>query len=474
MARYTYSHWDGSQQVFELDEDELLEAMSEDILAHGDVNRALRDLLRRGMPNERGERVGGLRDLMERQSRQRQRQLERYNRDSLMDDLKERLRDVVDTERKGIERRLTDARRQLEAAGDDDLQGPMRLLEERAERGKQRLDSLPESPGGAVKELSDYEFMDPEAQQKFQEILDMLQRQMLQNMKQQLQGMTPEDMEGAKEMIRALNQMIRDRAMGDDPDFEGFMEQYGHFFDPDRPASLDELIERISQQMMAMQSLMQSMSPQMRAELESLMEPVVDSELMAEMAELAQSIYQTVPVDGLAQEYPFMGDESLTLEQAMELMGRLQDMDELERAMERVTRRGGIDDIDPAKVEEQLGEDARRQLERLQEIVRRLKDAGYLKQERDRLDLTPRGIRKLAQQALKEVFSALQKDRAGRHEVFRRGDGGEHSGETKSYEFGDPFDIDLNRSLFNTVLREGPGVPIRMSPADMEVHRTST
>ena len=158
----------------------------------------------------------------------------------------------------------------------------------------------------------------------------------------------------------------------------------------------------------------------------------------------------------------------------MELMGRLQDMDELERAMERVTRRGGIDDIDPAKVEEQLGEDARRQLERLQEIVRRLKDAGYLKQERDRLDLTPRGIRKLAQQALKEVFSALQKDRAGRHEVFRRGDGGEHSGETKSYEFGDPFDIDLNRSLFNTVLREGLGVPIRMSPADMEVHRTST
>jgi uncharacterized protein with von Willebrand factor type A (vWA) domain len=476
MAKYTYSRWDGSQQVFEPDEDALLESMSEDILAHGDVNRALRDLLQRGTRNEQGERVGGLRDLMERLRQQRQRQLERYNLDSLMDDLKERLRDVLDTERKGIERRLAEARRQLEEAGDDDLQGPMRLLQERAERSKQQLDALPESPGGAVKELSDYEFMDPEAQQKFQEILDMLQRQMLQNMfqsmKQQLQGMTPEDMEGAKEMIRALNQMIRDRAMGEDPDFEGFMEQYGHFFDPDRPASLDELIERISQQMIAMQSLMESMSPQMRAELESLMEPVIDSELMAEMAELAQSIYQTMPVDDLAQEYPFMGDESLTLEQAMELMGRLQDMDELERAMERVTRRGGIDDIDPAKVEEQLGEDARRQLERLQEIVRRLKDAGYLKQEGDRLDLTPRGIRKLAQQALKEVFSALQKDRAGRHEVFRRGDGGEHTGETKLYEFGDPFDIDLNRSLFNSVLREGPGVPIRMSPADMEVHRT--
>ena len=66
MPAYRYSRWDGTQQVFALDEDAVLEAMSEDILAHGDVNRALRDLLRRGLPNERGEPTEGLADLLER------------------------------------------------------------------------------------------------------------------------------------------------------------------------------------------------------------------------------------------------------------------------------------------------------------------------------------------------------------------------------------------------------------------------
>ena len=144
MATYRYSRWDGTQQVFELDEDSLLEAMSEGILAHGDIYRALRDLFRRGVQGE-DRRIEGLRDLMERLKAQRRQQLERHNLDALMDDLKERLRDVMDTERGGIDRRLREARQDLERAGDqaDVLKGPMRLLEERAERSIETLDSLP-------------------------------------------------------------------------------------------------------------------------------------------------------------------------------------------------------------------------------------------------------------------------------------------------------------------------------------------
>ena len=478
MPAYTYSRWDGTQQVFDVDEDALLEAMSEDILAHGDVDRALRDLLRRGPPDERGEPTQGLQDLMERLREQRRRQLDRYNLDALMDELKERLHDVLETERRGIDGRLDEARQQLDRAGDEaeNLRGPMGMLEERARLGRQTLDELPESPSGAIRELSEYEFMDPEAQRKFQELLDMLQQQMLQNMfqsmRQQLQTTRPEDLEGVKEMLGALNRMLREREMGESPDFEGFMEHYGHYFDPDRPASLDELLERIQRQMAAAESLMRSMSSEMRRELESLMGPVVDAEMMDEMAELASHLFDGAPADDLSQEYPFMGDEPLTLDQAMELMGRLQGMDELERAMRQAMRRGGIDDVDAAAVEEHLGEDARRQLERLQDIARQLQEAGYLRRDGERLELTPRGIRRLGQQALREVFSELQKDRSGRHEVFRRGDGGEHTGETKAYEFGDPFVIDLNRTLFNSVLRGGPRVPVMLSPEDIEVHRT--
>ena len=266
--------------------------------------------------------------------------------------------------------------------------------------------------------------------------------------------------------------MLNDRAMGQDSDFEGFMEQYGHYFDPDHPASLDELIERLQRQMAGMQSLMDSMPPQMRAELESLLEATLDSEMMRELAELGARMYDLFPFDDLAREYPFMGDESLTMDQAMDLMGQLQDMDELERQVKQVMRKGGIEDIDPGRVEELLGEEARRQLERLQRVIQQLEEAGYLKREGDRLELTPRGLRKLAQQALNEVFSALKKDRAGRHEVHQRGDGGEVTGETKTYEFGDPFDINIHRTMFNAVLREGPKVPLRMRPEDLEINRT--
>ncbi|MCI0813134.1 MAG: VWA domain-containing protein, partial [Chloroflexi bacterium] len=327
-----------------------------------------------------------------------------------------------------------------------------------------------------IQELQDYDFMDPEARQKFQELLDMLKQQMMQNffqgMKDQLQNMNPEDMEGLKNMIQALNQMLRDRAMGEDPDFEGFMEQYGDYFDPNRPASLDELLEQLQQQMAAMQSLMDSMSPKMRDELEGLLQSGMDPEFMNELSELAGMMYDMFPFEDMANEYPFMGDESVTLDQAMELMGKLRDMDQLEQQIQQVMRNGNVEDLDPEKVEEHLGEEARRQLEQLQKVIQQLEEAGYLKRKGDRLELTPRGIRKLAQKALKEVFSELKKDRMGRHEIYNRGDGGERTGETKPYEFGDPFDLDLHRTLFNSVLREGPKTPLSLRPDDFEIHRT--
>ena len=477
MTVYRYSQWDGTQDVFELDEESAMEALSDDILAHGDVDRALRNLLQRGLSGERGERIEGLRDLMERLRRQRERQLERYNLDSLMDDMKERLSDVVDAERRGIDRRLQEARGQMDEPGGEaeDRQRLMRLLEERAQRSNDTLDNLPDSPAGAIRELSDYDFIDPEARNKFQELLDLLKRQMLQNffqgMREQLQGITREETESLTRMIEALNQMLRDRAMGRDPDFEGFMEQFGHYFDPDRPTSLDELIERLQRQMAAAQSLVDSMSAEMREELESLLAAASDPDMMEAMAELGAQMYEMFPFDDMARDYPFMGGESLTLDQAMELMGQLQDMDDLERRIQEAARRGNVEDIDLDAVERHLGEEARRQLERIRRVVRQLEEAGYLRRRGDGMELTPRGVRKLGHRALREVFSEIRKDRTGRHEVRARGEGGEWTGETRQYQFGDPFDVDLHRTLFNAVLREGANVPVRLSPDDLEVRR---
>ena len=481
MVSYRYSYWDGTQNPFDLDEDDVLEALSEDIMNHGDVNRAMRNLMRQGMSGDQGQRITGIRELRERLSRLQQQQLERYNLESAMDDIAERLEDIISTERSGIERRLDEARQQLESAGDDSelndiLGNAMDVLEQRAQQNQEKLDLLPDSAAGQVRSLSEYDFMDPEAQEKFQELMEMLRQQMMQNffqgMKDAIQNMSPEDMRGIQEMIQALNQMLRDRAMGDDPDFEGFMEQYGHYFDPDRPASLDELIEQLQQQMASMQSLMDSMSSQMRDELEEMLQSSMPSEMMQDMAELASTMYEMFPFDDMASEYPFMGDESVTLDQAMQLMEQLQDMDRLDDQLESVMRQGGVENVDPDKVEELMGEDARRELEQLQQLIQQLEEAGYLRRKGDRLELTARGMRKLAQSALREVFSEMKKERMGRHEVFTRGDGGEYTGETRQYQFGDPFDIDMHRTLFNSVLRNGPDVPLRLRPEDLEVHHT--
>ena len=482
MVSYRYSYWDGTQNPFDLDEDDVLEALSEDIMNHGDVNRAMRNLMRQGMSGDQGQRITGIRELRERLSRLQQQQLERYNLESAMDDIAERLEDIISTERSGIERRLDEARQQLEDAGGEDselgdiLGNAMDVLEQRAQQNTEKLDLMPESAAGQIRSLSDYDFMDPEAQEKFQELMEMLRQQMMQNffqgMKDAIQNMSPEDMRGIQEMIQALNQMLRDRAMGDDPDFEGFMEQYGHYFDPNRPASLDELIEQLQQQMASMQSLMDSMSSQMRDELEQMLQSSMPSEMMQDMAELASIMYDMFPFDDMASEYPFMGDESVTLDQAMQLMEQLQDMDRLDDQLESVMRQGGVENVDPDKVEELMGEDARRELEQLQQLIQQLEEAGYLRRKGDRLELTARGMRKLAQSALREVFSEMKKERMGRHEVFTRGDGGEYTGETRQYQFGDPFDIDMHRTLFNSVLRNGPSVPLRLTPEDMEIHHT--
>jgi uncharacterized protein with von Willebrand factor type A (vWA) domain len=477
VAGYKYYRWDGTQNPFDLDEEGVFDRLSNELLAHGDVRRALRSLYQRGMTSERGkERTGGLRDMQERLNRLRREMLERYDLDSVMDDLRQRLQDVVDTERKGIQRRLDEARQQMAGSPKSakEMCAPMKLLEERAQRSRDTLDQLPENMAGAVRELSDYEFMDAEAARKFKELMDMLRQRMVNDLfrglKQQLQGMSPEQTQGMRDMLRALNQMLRDRAEGREPDFEGFMQRFGGYFDPDRPASLDELLERLAQGMAAAGSLMASMSEEMRRELAELLEAAMGHEALEELAELAARLSQTAPFQ--ARDYPFMGGDPLDLQEAMRLMGQLQGLDDLERQLQQAMRTGDLQGLDPSAVGEQLGEDARRDLEAMQGIVKQMEDAGLIRRDGDRLELTPKAVRKLAQQALREVFADMKKDRLGGHQVRRRGAFGEPAGTNKKLEFGDDLDINLYRTLFNAVLRQGPGVPVRMAVEDMEVEQT--
>jgi len=481
---YRYSQWDGTQRIFELDADELMDQLSEDLLRQGDVMKALRELLRNGFQNRDGQQMTGLKDLIEKLKNQRRQQLQQYNMDSVVDDLKEKLEDIIRTEREGIDRRLEDASQQMSEAAQsptstqeerDQQQSLFDLLEQRANRNRERLDNLPEGVGGQIKDLMEYDFIDPEAQQKFQELLDMLKSQMAQNlsqqMQQQIQGMSPEDMAGMREMLNQLNQMMRDSMDGKKPDFDGFMQKFGSMFGPNPPQTFEELMEHLQQQLAQMQSMMESMSPDQRRELEDALNSALDPETQRAMAELASMMEQMMPMDDLRRQYPFLGDDSLTMDQAMEMMRNLQEQDQLEEALRQAMRTGNLDEVDPDKLAELLGDEARQAWEEMDRLRKLLQDAGYVTND-DKMDLTARGIRRIGQKALREVFAHLKKDRMGNHLMDTRGANGDLLGDTKPYEFGDPFQIDLHASVKNAVLRNGPEVPVRMEPQDFEVFRT--
>ncbi|HJN87920.1 MAG TPA: VWA domain-containing protein [Dehalococcoidia bacterium] len=475
---YRYSQWDGTQRIFDIDADELMELLGDDVLQEGDMTRALREMFRRGFQTRDGQRLTGLRDLMEQLKNRRRQQLEQYNMDSVADDIKERLDDIIQTEREGIGRRLEEARGQVneseeaERAQREDL---YKLLEQRVERNRERLDNLPEGVGGRIKELMEYDFVAPEAQRKFQELLDMLKSQMAQNiseqMMQQIQGMSPDEMAAMREMIGELSQMMRDKMQGREPNFEEFMERFGSMFGPDAPQSFDDLMERLQQQMSQMQSMLDSMSSEARRELEEALGSALDPQTQGAMADFASLMEQLMPMDEMRRQYPFLGDDSLTMERAMELMRHLQEQDRLEDSLREAMRTGNLEDVDPEKLAELLGEKARRAWEEMDRLRKLLQEAGYVTAD-DKMDLTARGIRRIGQKALREVFAHLKKDRMGHHLTDIRGANGDLLADTKRYEFGDPFQVDLQATLKNAVLRAGPQVPVSLTPDDFEIYRT--
>ena len=252
ILNYEYSKWDDTQEIFGLDADELMDGLSSDILEHGDLAKALRELLRRGFQDQGQHQFPGLQDLIEQLQNQRQRHLQEYNIESIVDDLRQRLDNILSKERRGIQKRLNEAKKESEGEeGSERSQKKAlnRLLEQRAEHNLEVLDSLPSGVGSAIKELTDYAFMDPDAQGMFQELLDMLRGQMDRNvsqeMAQRLQNITLEDLTQIRSMLQELNQMLSDKISGMESNFGEFMSRFGHMFGPNPPSSLEELLENM-------------------------------------------------------------------------------------------------------------------------------------------------------------------------------------------------------------------------------------
>ena len=558
-THFRYSEWDGTQEVPPLDPDEVLEGLTDDLMNFGDLQHALRNLMQRGMRTPDGNRMQGLRDLLQQLRQQRRQQLDRFDLGSIFEDIQNQLEEILDRERNTLDERLDDTapaadsadreppdgelqegqpqggqdgQQQSEPQGAPSTQGSFQpsssqsaqqqagqqqigqhqgqqgdqpgqdqqggvgqdgasggdhdpsdefaeMLRNIVERKQQYLDDLPEDASGRMKELQNYEFMNPEAQEKYEELVDKLRQQMMntffQDMSQALESLTPEDMQRMKDMLNDLNEMMRQRMSGEDPDFDSFMDKYGDLFGDNPPQSLDELLEQMQHQAASMQNLMDSMPGDMRQQLQDMMAGLMDDAQMQEaMGELAYNLEALMPSRDLRNQYPFRGDEELDMQAAMELMSQMQDMDELERQLEKTQYGGDLEEIDSEMLEEMLGDDARETLEQLKNLLEILEQAGYIQKKGNAWEMTPRGTRKIGQNALSEIYQNLKRQSFGKHQLTELGRYGERADETKPYEFGDPFHLDLKQTMMNALYREGPGSPLSLSPDDFEINRAET
>ena len=480
MSIYRYSEWDGSQDLFDLDADELMDELGRNLMSYGDLSYALRLMQRGGIRDSQGRKLPGLQELLQRLRQRKQGQLEKYKLSSVIDEIRQRLDNILKTERQGIQRRLDEARQKAgESTGELSPEMQQRLLEtveDMAAQNLKKLDELPPDIGGRIKELAQYDFMDEEARRQFQELMDMLKRHAMESygrdLVQKFKDVDASTLARIRHLVEALNQMLEQRRRGQEPDFDRFMKQFGDYFGPQPPQNLDELMERLQSQIAQAQSLLDSLSPEDREALEDVLQSMLDEGTQYELAKLAANLEALYPSDRLRKQYPFSGEESISYTEALKLMEMLQKMDKLEAQLRDSQYSRSLDVVNEQLLRELLGDEAAEELERLRNIARILEEAGYIRWKDSRYELTPRGMRKIGQKALEDIFAQLRKDRVGGHNLGSRGAGGERIDETKKYEFGDDFQVHLQKTIMNSIYREPRRPPIKLSTDDFEVYRT--
>lgn len=288
-------------------------------------------------------------------------------------------------------------------------------------------------------------------------------------LKEQIEQLSQEHLAQMNRMLQALNELLQQRDRGEQPALDEFLKQFGHFFPNLDQADLDALLEDLQAQISQMQALLEAMPEDMREALAQLMQQKFnDPRLQQQLAQLAQ---QWERFARLAQ-FDFHGNDPLSIEEGLRMSDRFDLINQLDRMLRRLPWEDQFDRIDMERVRDLLGEEAYERLQRLKELIGLLEKAGYVHRVGDRFELTPRGIRKLGERALRHIFSMLERGQFGPHETSFYGGGDfQYADTTKPYEYGDRFNPDLGRTLMNALSREGYGTPVKVTPDDFEVYR---
>ncbi len=434
---------------------EALEQIGQDVMAGTSPRRALSELLRRGSENMRGADR-----LAAEANRKRRDLLRRNNLDGTLQEIKKLLDEAVLAERKELARAL-----------DDD-----------ARFSELQLESLPPSPAKAVQELSEYRWRSPEARQKYDQIKDLLGREMLDQrfagMKQALEGATDEDRQRVNEMLDDLNDLLDKHSRGEDTqqDFQDFMDKHGEFF-PENPQNVDELLDSLAKRAAAAQRFRNSLSQEQRDELDALAQQAFGSpSLMNALNRLDAHLQAARPGEDWTGDQQFSGDNPFGMGEGTQALTDIGELEQLAEQLSQAYPGATMDDVDLDALARQLGDDAAVDARTLAELERALLNQGFLDRGSDgQWRLSPKAMRRLGETALRDVAQQLS-GRHGERDHRRAGAAGELTGSTRPWQFGDTEPWNISRTLTNAVLRQSGtrtlDGPLRITVDDVEVSET--
>ena len=466
-VRYAYSAWDGSQEEPNVDPDALLGELTDELLSGGDLDAALRRLLRSGMRARDGEHVMGMREMLERLRRRRAELLAQGDPDARRSELAEALEGIVADERRAIDELEDDARR----SGDDRRAA---VTSEVAAERRIVLELLPGDVAGRVRELQHYDFVSSQARERFDELVEQLRREVadtyFRGVSEAMRTTGSEQFARLRDAFDRLNRMIEQRARGEEPDpgFEVFKEEFGDLFPG--ADTLDQLLEQLARRLAAAEAMWRSMSGAQRDELRSLAESLLeDIDLRWQVERLARNLERALPGAGWGDRLRFSGDAPLGLSEATDLAEQAAAIERAEEVLRSASSPASLAEIDLEEVRRLVGEDVARSMQRLARVARELEEAGYVEHRNAKTELTPKGVRRLGQRALFDLFAQLRRDRVGDHRAAWSGTGHDREETSRPFEHGDPFTLDLGRTVHNAVRRSGSGVPVRLDAADFEI-----
>ncbi|TAN29817.1 MAG: hypothetical protein EPN30_01750 [Actinomycetota bacterium] len=467
LFNFIYQRWDGTQNPADLDGDEIFDEIRDSLLYHGDVAAALKKLLSEGFRDRHGNRTSGLKDMVERLAKRRREILSQHDPSGILQEISDALDEIVQTEQSAVNSKMDDLA--------DKVDPSSQQARDRLNTKGLELSTMPNSPVSRMQSLKNYEFESPEAEQAFQELLERVYQQILDSffhsMKRGLESQGQETVAQMREMLADLNSLLSDFREGKNTDaqFGQFMQKWGDNFPPGIN-SVEDLVDFLMAQMRATSAMFNSLSPDQRRELMELSQALMDDlDLGWQLSQLGDNL---APFMGPGTpRYGFHGDQPMSLGDAPEVFSELGELSDLETFLRQVSSPADLADVDLAQLENALGKGATEALERLAKVAASLEEAGLVANDESRMVLTPKGMRRIGESVLSELFSKGEDARLGDHALTRSGIGNDLEYETKPYEFGDPFNLNINKTIRNALLRSGAEIPVKVTPEDFEIEK---